>query len=145
MKGFILLIAVHVIQRHYPWLILWISMETSNSGHPSNSGILYSSGCPSNFGNPSSFDSPFNAGSPDHVGGRLRKRSLNKADAVLENFVWLEIPLISQHCRAQYVIVHRVFVLRPFCLPPRPGNRNLQHHQQVQLARMIAIRCTVST
>ena len=132
MKGFILLIAVHVIQQHCPWLMSWISMETSNSG------------CPSNFESPSTSGSPFNAGSPGHVGGRLRKRSLHKADAVLENFVWLEIPLLSQHCRAQYVIVHGVFLLRPFCLPPRPGNRNLQHHQQVQLARMIAIRCTVS-
>lgn len=128
MKGFILLIAVHVTQRHCPWLISWISIESSNSGHPSSSGCPSSFGNPSIFGCPSSSGSPVNGGSPGHVGGRLRKRSLNKADAVLENLVWLKIPLIRQHYRAQYVIVHGVFILRPFGLPLRPGNRNLQHY-----------------
>ncbi len=100
MKGFILLIAVHITQRHCPWFILWISIETFNSGHPSSSGCPSSFRSPSIFGCPSSSGSPFNAGSLGYVGGRLRKRSLNKVDAVLENLVWLEIPLISQYCRA---------------------------------------------
>jgi hypothetical protein len=34
MKDFILLIAVHVIQQHCPWLISSTNVETSNSGHP---------------------------------------------------------------------------------------------------------------
>ncbi len=78
------------------------------------------------------------------LAGALRERSLNKADAVLKEFVWLKIPLISQYCQAQYVIVHGVFVLQS-CLPPRPGNRNLQHHQQVELAIMIDVRCQYDT
>ncbi len=61
------------------------------------------------------------------LAGALRERSLNKADAVLKEFVWLKIPLISRYYQAQHVIVHGVFVLQS-CLPPRPGNRNLQHH-----------------